>query len=137
MWTNDDHINFRLAKASLKAPGEWQTVIAGSDDFYLTGFELFKDFFVTEGRLGGLDQIQLRQYAAPLKAKAITFPEPSYTAGLSNNPEYDVKTLRLSYQSMVTPGTVYDYDVKTGKLATLKTQEIPSGYDPGSTSRSG
>ena len=130
VWTNDEHINFRLAKASLKTPGEWQTVIAGSDDFYLTGFELFKDFFVTEGRLNGLDQIQLRQYGSPAKVTPITFPEPSYTAGLSNNPEYDVKTLRLSYQSMVTPGTVYDYDVRTGKLATLKTQEIPSGYDP-------
>ncbi|MFM7349130.1 MAG: S9 family peptidase [Erythrobacter sp.] len=127
--TNDDHINFRLAKASLKAPGEWQTVIAGSDDFYLTGFDLFKDFFVTEGRLNGLDQIQLRQYAAPTKITPITFPEPSYTAGLSNNPEYDMQKLRLAYQSMVTPSTVYDYDVRTGKLETLKTQEIPSGYD--------
>ena len=40
-----------------------------------------------------------------------------------------MEKLRLSYQSMVTPGTVYDYDVKTGALETLKTQEIPSGYD--------
>lgn len=128
--TNDEHINFRLAKASLAKPGEWQTVIPGSDDFYLTGFDLFKGFFVTEGRLNGLDQIQLRQYADPAKVTPITFPEPSYTAGLSNNPEYDVSTLRLSYQSMITPGTVYDYDVATAKLTTLKTQEIPSGYDP-------
>ncbi|MFO6446480.1 S9 family peptidase [Erythrobacter sp. NE805] len=128
--SNDEHINFRLAKASLKAPAEWQTVIAGSDEFYLTGFDLFKDFFVTEGRLNGLDQIQLRQYAEPGKITPITFPEPSYTAGLSNNPEYDMTKLRLAYQSMVTPSTVYDYDVKTGKLETLKTQEIPSGYDP-------
>jgi oligopeptidase B len=127
--TNDEHINFRLAKASLKTPGDWQTVIPGSDEFYLTSFDLFKDFFVTEGRLNGLDQIQLRQYAAPAKVTPITFPEPSYTAGLSNNPEYDMKKLRLSYQSMVTPGTVYDYDVATAKLTTLKTQEIPSGYD--------
>ncbi len=130
VWTNDEHINFRLAKASLETPGDWQTVIAGSDDFYLTGFDLFKDFFVTEGRLGGLDQIQLRQYSAPATITPITFPEPSYTAGLSNNPEYDMTKLRLSYQSMVTPGTVYDYDVATGGLETLKTQEIPSGYDP-------
>lgn len=129
VWTNDDHINFRLAKAKLETPGEWQTVIPGSDDFYLTGFDLFKDFFVTEGRLNGLDQIQLRQYADPAKITPVTFPEPSYTAGLSNNPEYDMSVLRLSYQSMVTPGTVYDYDVRTGKLTTLKTQEIPSGYD--------
>ncbi len=128
--TNDDHINFRLAMAKLESPGEWQTVIAGSDDFYLTDFDLFKGFFVTEGRLNGLDQIQLRQYAAPTEVTPITFPEPSYTAGLSNNPEYDVSTLRLSYQSMVTPGTVYDYDVRTAKLTTLKMQEIPSGYDP-------
>jgi len=130
VWTNDDHINFRLAKAKLESPSDWQTVIPGSDDFYLTGFELFKDFFVTEGRLNGLDQIQLRQYADPAKITPVTFPEPSYTAGLSSNPEYDVATLRLSYQSMVTPGTVYDYDVATAKLTTLKTQEIPSGYDP-------
>ena len=130
VWTNDDHINFRLAKADLKTPGDWQTVIAGSDDFYLTGFDLFKGFFVTEGRLNGLDQIQLRQYAAPSKVTPITFPEASYTAGLSNNPEYDVSKLRLAYQSMVTPSTTYDYDVKTGGLTTLKTQIIPSGYDP-------
>ena len=127
--TNDDHINFRLAKAKLESPSEWQTVIAGSDDFYLTDFDLFKGFFVTEGRLGGLDQIQLRQYADPAKITPITFPEPSFVAGLGNNPEYDMDVLRLSYQSMVTPGTVYDYDVATGKLTTLKTQEIPSGYD--------
>lgn len=129
VWTNDDHINFRLAKAKLETPGDWQTVIAGSDDFYLTGFDLFKDFLVTEGRLAGLDQIQLRQYADPAKITPITFPEASYTAGLSNNPEYDMTKLRLSYQSMVTPSTVLDYDVKTGGLETLKTQEIPSGYD--------
>ena len=130
VWTNDDHINFRLAKASLDNPGDWQTVIAGSDDFYLTGFELYKDFYVTEGRLNGLDQIQLRSYADPAKLTPITFPEASYSAGLSNNPEYDVSKLRLSYQSMVTPSTVFDYHVSTAQLETLKTQEIPSGYDP-------
>ncbi|MEO1649225.1 MAG: S9 family peptidase, partial [Pseudomonadota bacterium] len=84
VWTNDDHINFRLAKASLDAPGEWETVIAGSDEFYLTGFSLFKDFMVTEGRLNGLDKVQIRQYDAPLDASEIAFPEESYSAGLSN-----------------------------------------------------
>ncbi len=129
VWTNDDHINFRLAKAKLETPGDWQTVIAGSDEFYLTGFDLFKDFYVIEGRLNGLDQIQLRQYGDAAKITPIAFPEASYTAGLSNNPEYDMAKLRLSYQSMVTPSTVFDYDVATGGLETLKTQEIPSGYD--------
>lgn len=126
---NDEHINFRLAKTPLETPGDWKTVIEGSNAFYLTDFELFKDFFVTEGRLNGLDQIQVRTYDAPTKAQPITFPEASYVAGLSNNPEYDQSKLRLSYESMVTPDTVYDYDVATGTLELLKQQEIPSGYD--------
>lgn len=127
--TNDDHINFRLATATLEAPGEWTTLIAGSDEFYLQGFSLFKDFYVTEGRLDGLDQIQLRSYSDAGKITPIAFPEASYTTGLSNNPEYDVSKLRLVYESMVTPDSVYDYDVKTAKLELLKQQEIPSGYD--------
>ena len=30
---------------------------------------------------------------------------------------------------MVTPDTVYDYDLASGTLETLKVQEIPSGYN--------
>lgn len=129
VWTNDDHINFRLAKADIAAPGAWETVIAGSNEFYLTDFDLFEGFFVTEGRLNGLDQVQIRRYDAPLEIEPISFPEASYDAGLTYNPEYDQTVLRLSYESMVTPDTVYDYDVAAKTLTTLKTQEIPSGYD--------
>ncbi|AWW73431.1 S9 family peptidase [Erythrobacter sp. KY5] len=130
VWTNDDHINFRLAKADLASPGDWETVIAGSDDFYLTDFDLFQGFLVTEGRLNGLDQVQIRSYENPTVTNPIAFPEASYDAGLSNNPEYDQTVLRLSYESMITPDTVLDYDVATKTLTTLKTQEIPSGYNP-------
>lgn len=129
--TNDDHVNFRLATAPLATPGEWTTVIAGSDEFYLTGYELYKNFYVTEGRLNGLDQIQLRDYADAAIITPIAFPEASFSAGLSNNPEYDVAKLRLAYESMVTPDSIYDYDVASGALELLKSQEIPSGYAQG------
>jgi oligopeptidase B len=129
--TNDTHVNFRLAKASLAAPGDWQTVIAGSDRHYLTGVSLFQDFYVLEGRVDGLDQIDIHDYRSNARTQRIAFPEASYDAGLSSNPEYAVSTLRLAYESMVTPDTVYDYSVASQTLTTLKVQEIPSGYDPG------
>jgi oligopeptidase B len=127
--TNDDHVNFRVATASLKAPGDWKTLIAGSDRHYLTSVSLFKDFFVTEGRIDGLDQVEVRNYATPNKAAPIKFPESAYVAGLGDNPEYDVAKLRLDYESMVTPDTVFDYTVANKSFQTLKVQEIPSGYD--------
>src|SRR5690606_10866611 len=77
-----------------------------------------------------LDQLQLRYYDDPARIEPIAFPEASYTAGLGNNPEWHMDKLRLSYESMTTPNTVYDYDVAERSLATLKVQEIPSGFDP-------
>ena len=126
--TNDDHVNFRLAEADPATPDAWTTVIAGSDRHYLRGVTSFARHLVVQEREDGLDQVRLRGYDG--NEARIPFPEASYTAGLAANPEYDPPAYRLAYSSMVTPGTVYDFDPATGGLTTLKVQEIPSGYDP-------
>jgi oligopeptidase B len=128
--TNDRDPNFRLVTASIATPGEWLERIAPSRHFYMTGVECFADFFIVEGREDGLDQVELHRYDPAIAPVRLRFPEQSYVAGTGDNPEYAVTKLRLGYESMVTPGTVYDYDVATGALETLKVQEIPSGYDP-------
>ncbi|HEV2568516.1 S9 family peptidase [Sphingomonas sp.] len=127
--TNDTHTNFRLVTAFVERPGEWTERIAPSTDFYLIDVTTFADFFVVEGREHGLDRIYLHDYAGG-PGKQIDFPEASYSAGLDDNPEYEVAKLRLSYESMVTPGTVLDLDLASGERTILKVQEIPSGYDP-------
>ncbi|MEI9926513.1 MAG: S9 family peptidase [Sphingomonas sp.] len=127
--TNDTDPNFRLATAPIEAPGEWRERIAPSRHFYMTGVDCFADFFIVEGREQGLDQIELHRYDSTIAPVRLVFPEVSYVTGLDDNPEYKIDTLRLGYESMVTPGTVYDYDVATGGLSRLKVQEIPSGYD--------
>ncbi len=127
--TNDIDPQFRLCTAPIAAPGEWTELIAPSPHFYMTGVDCFRDFFVVEGREDGLDQVAIHRYDAPTVAQRIAFPEASYAAGLGDNPEYAMDVLRVGYESMVTPGTVYDYDVATGQLTVLKVQEIPSGYD--------
>lgn len=127
--TNDTSTQFRLVTATLDTPGEWVERIGPSKDFYMTGVTTFADFFVVEGRERGLDQIEIHSYAGGAPRR-IAFPEASYSAELDDNPEYKVSTLRIAYESMVTPDTVFDYDLGNAKLTTLKVQEIPSGYDP-------
>lgn len=127
--TNDTHPNFRLARGRIETPDQWEEVLPASDQFYLTDVSLFKRFYVTEGRENGLDQIEIRDYATN-SAKRLDFPEASYVAGLDDNPEYDVAKLRISYESMVSPETVFDYTLADGDREVLKVQEIPSGFDP-------
>jgi oligopeptidase B len=128
--TNDTDPQFRLVTAPIASPGEWTELIAPSEHFYMTGVECYRDFFVVEAREDGLDQVFVHRYDGS-SAQRIDFPEASYAAGLGDNPEYHMTRLRLGYESMVTPGTVYDYDVATGAMECLKVQEIPSGYDAG------
>jgi oligopeptidase B len=127
--TNEDSTQFSLKTAPLAKPSAWTTRIAANPDFYMTGVTTFADFFVVEGRDKGLDQIEIHQYSGGAP-KRIQFPEASYSAGLDENPEYKIDRLRLSYESMITPDTVSEYDVASGAITTLKVQEIPSGYDP-------
>ncbi len=125
--TNDTHPNFRLATASAANPGEWREMIAGSDRDYLRGVTAFKSYLAISQRRDGLDQQRL--VFADGRERFIEFPEASYTASQGTNAEEDAPQLRLSYASMVTPQTVYDYDVAADRLVTRKVQEIPSGYD--------
>jgi oligopeptidase B len=125
--TNDDHVNFRLAEADPASPGDWRTVIPGSDRVYLTGVSSYRDHLAISSRVDGLDQLRLRTYAG--EESRIPFGEASYTAFFHGNPEYAPDAYRLGYSSMVTPMTTYDYHPDSDRLETLKVQEIPSGYD--------
>lgn len=126
--TNDNHVNFRVASADPAKPAEWREVVAGSDRVYLRGLTSFRDHLALTTRHDGLDQLILRNYRDGGEER-IPFAEASYSAGFGSNPEFAPAAYRLSYSSMVTPATVYDYDPKSRALKTLKVQQIPSGYD--------
>ena len=125
--TNDTHANFRLVTADVTAPGDWHELVAPSDRDYLTGVTAFASYLAISGRRDGLDRIVLRRDDG--SETAIPFTEAAFTAGIGTNLEPDAPLLRIGYSSMVTPATVFDYDVASGALITRKVQAVPSGYD--------
>jgi oligopeptidase B len=127
--TNDRHKNFRIVRAELDkvTPDNWQEIIAPSDKSYLHNISGFKNFLAIEERLDGLDHISI--FGLDGKKHSIVFPEETFDANLGIIAKYDSDNIRINYQSMVTPKTVYDFNVHDKKLVTLKAQEIPSGYD--------
>ncbi|HEY1767631.1 MAG TPA: S9 family peptidase [Terracidiphilus sp.] len=133
--TNDRGRNFRLVTAPEAAPGRehWTELIAHRDDVMLEDVDLFADFFVACEREDGLPQLRLWSFsgvgpeAAP--ANEISFPEPAYSAHPHINRIFETRTFRYAYQSLVTPSSVYEYDVASGASTLLKQLEIPGGFD--------
>ncbi len=125
---NDTHPNFRVVTAPVTRPGDWTELIAGDGRHYIRSVTSFENVLVIEERVDGLSQIRLREYATETE-RYIAFPEASFVAAVTTNPEYRAERLRISYESMVTPGTIHDYVIAEDRLKTLKVREIPSGYD--------
>ena len=128
--TNDTGRNFRLASAPVASPGreQWREILPHRDSVMLTDFDLFADYWVAYERRNGLPEIHVTDFRTGAR-KSVAFPEPVYSAFPSTNREWNTTKLRYSYQSMVTPSSVFDYDMRTGTSTLLKQTEVLGGYD--------
>lgn len=126
---NDTHKNFRLARVSDNKPvyEDWETLEEGSDSVYLMDLQTFDQFIALKARDLGNEKIRLRSYTGA--QQEIEFPETVFAASLGINPEFQQTTVRVNYESMITPDTVFDYDTQSKKLTSRKVKKIPSGYD--------
>jgi oligopeptidase B len=99
----------------------------------LEDVDLFAGFFIACEREDGLPQLRLWKFASEgsdaAPAGEIAFPEPAYSAYPHINRIFDTATFRYAYQSLVTPSSVYEYDVAAGASTLLKQLEIPGGFD--------
>ena len=130
---NANHENFELATVGLDETTEehWQTLIPGSADRRINGIDAFADYAVLKERRNGLANLSVLRrtadgYGAP---EPIAFGEPLYRADAGANPQWQSRLFRLSFASLVTPETVYDYDVAERNLLQRKQQEVLGGVD--------
>ncbi|MEZ4232214.1 MAG: S9 family peptidase [Polyangiaceae bacterium] len=128
--TNDRHKNFRIVLTSIDdvAESSWKELIAASDACYLRGFVLFSGHMVVLEREAGLPHVRVRDLESGTEHR-IGFPDPVYTVSIGDNPEFESGVVRLSYQSLVSPPSVLDYDMSARTTELKKQQQIPSGYD--------
>ena len=132
--TNDRGKNFRVVTVPVDGGGResWVELIAEDKEAPLEDFDVFDSFCVSSRRRLGLPTLTVTAIEAEGKlgeAKQIGFPEPVYTAQGHVNREFETQAFRYSYQSLVSPASVYEYDVKAGSSKLLKRQEVPGGFD--------
>ena len=128
--TNKGAKNFRIVTAPVSDPSEknWKEFVAHRPAVKIEDLELFADHAVLSEWENGLQQIEIIDFKSN-KRHQIAFPEPVYAAGLGANREFNTKMLRYNYQSLVTPSSVFDYDMNTRKATFMKQTEVPGGFD--------
>ena len=112
--SNKEAPNNRLMRTKVNATdiSNWEEVIAHRKDVHLLGLEIFKNHLVFSERRDGLRAIRIMNMISG-NDSYIDFEESTYSAYISTNEEYDSNILRYSYSSMLTPSSVYDYNMDT------------------------
>src|SRR5262249_47870087 len=130
--TNKDAKNFRLMTAPADDPKSenWQEKIAHRNDVLLERIDLFTDNLVVTESEAGLPRLRVFDLGVG-KDYVVELPETVCSVLGDVNPEFNTASYRFRFQSMVTPMSVFDLDLKTGKRMLLKQTEVLGGYNPG------
>lgn len=128
--TNDRGKNFRLVTTPVNSPAKasWQEIIPHRKEVMIEDVDTFAAHFIALERENGVPRMTVFDLKSG-KPHTISFPEPVYVAHPAQNAEFDTTVYRFNYESFVTPGSVFDYDVKTRERKLLKQQPVLGGYD--------
>src|SRR4030095_4545636 len=123
--------NFRLVVTPVADlhPGRWRELIPHRDDVMLEDVEVFAQNYVVQEREDGLIRLRITD-ARTGGHHHVEFPEPTYDLDADANAEFETGAYRLRYQSLITPASVFDYEIAGRRLLLLKQAPVLGGYDP-------
>ena len=124
--SNWQAINFRLLETSLensKDKGQWKELIPHREDVLLQSVVPFPNHLVIMERENGLRNIKILEKESN-SLKSINFNDPTYTAYLAANPEYDTDRFYFGYSSMRTPDSLFSVKLDSGRKRLLKQAEV-------------
>jgi oligopeptidase B len=130
--SNKEAQNFRLMRCPDDQTFEehWVEMVPHREDVLLEGFELFEDYLVLSDRHEGLTKLKVCTWqAGPAAGTYINFPEVACLAYVGLNPEAKTETLRIGYQSLTTPNSTFDYNMRSGEFTLLKQEPVLGGFD--------
>lgn len=128
--TNSGGRNFRLCDAPIgpSTRADWRELVPHRDDVMLLRAEPFESFVALYERQDGLPRLRILDDAGG--SRSIEPLEPVYAMAPERNYEYGATVFRYSYESPVTPPSVYELDVRTGRSTLIKRNEVLGGFDP-------
>lgn len=127
--TNKDEAdNFKLMKTPENATSaeNWVEIIGHREDVLLEDIEIFANYLVLEERTGGLNKIRIRSWDGK-EEYYLPFGSETYTAFTSTNVDFETEILRYSYQSLATPSSIIDFNMRTKEKEIKKEQEVLGG----------
>jgi oligopeptidase B len=122
--------NFELVTAPCVDPARqyWTPLVPHRADVKLDAVAAFAEHLVLSEVTNGLERLRVMR-TDDGEMHEIATPDPVYSMWIGPNEEYDTRTVRYHYTSLVAPRSDFDYDLETRNVALVKQQPVLGGYD--------
>jgi len=128
--TNHEALDFKLVETPLDKPGfeNWADLIPAEDGVRLVDVEAFDQHLVVTRRRNNVPRVAILDLESDTEHN-IDFEDEVFEVGGASNVEFNSSTFRFGYTSMVTPGSLYDYDMNTRDRTLLKRQAVLGDFE--------
>ncbi len=107
----------------------WSDIVPSREDTLIEYMDVFQNWLVLKERSKAQGSFHILDRSTAAE-RYINFDEPAYMTDLGDNYEYRTDSLRVTYESLTTPDSVYDVDLRTGDKKLMKRREVMGGFNP-------
>ncbi|MBT3561877.1 MAG: S9 family peptidase, partial [Flavobacteriaceae bacterium] len=129
--TNEDARDYKILKCKVDQIDKLEIFIPAKKETVIGGLDFLDEYILRGEKSDAIPKLYVRNIKTnheeeiKISDEAIGVPGASLMQKNTNTTK-----IRVGWESMATPGKIYEYDIITKEKKLVKETEIPSGHDP-------
>ena len=129
--TNEDARDYKILKCKVEQIDKLEIFIPAKKETVIGGLDFLDEYILRGEKSDAIPKLYVRNIKTnheeeiKISDEAIGVPGASLMQKNTNTTK-----IRVGWESMATPGKIYEYDIITKEKKLVKETEIPSGHDP-------
>ncbi len=129
--TNEEARDYKVLRCKTNQIDKLEVFIPAKKETVIGGFEFLDDYILRSEKSDAIPRLFVRNIKTNKEEEIKISDEPIGVPGVSlMQRDTNTAMIRVGWESMATPGRVYEYDIVTKEKKLVKETEIPSGHDP-------
>ena len=129
--TNKNALDYQVLRCDHNNIKKLDTFIHPKEETVIGGFDFLDNYILRMEKSDAISKIFIRNIDTNNEEELIISKEPVGSPGISlMQKNTNTTKIRILWDSLATPGKIYEYDILTKDKKLVKEQEIPSGHNP-------
>ncbi len=129
--TNEDARDYKVLRCKTNQIDNLEIYISPKKETVIGGFEFLDNYIIRSEKSDAISKLYVRNIKTNNEEEIKVSDEVIGVPGVSlMQRDTNTTKIRVGWESMATPGRIYEFDIISKEKKLVKETEIPSGHDP-------